>query len=144
MKVFLASVQLLLVVQLVNAQIFSEKISGYIIDSASGESLENVNVYLSNTTFGAASDRDGYFIIESVPAGTHEIVVSIVGYDYISELLIVREKEHIKRNFKLKPRVYETSATEVIADVPYEWLNNLEIFKKYFIGHSGFSEDCSA
>lgn len=124
------------------AQSFENQISGYVTDAETGRPLENVNVYISNTTFGASTDRDGFYIIKSVPPGNHELIVSIVGYDYSSELILLKADSKLKYDFKLNPHIFETSAMEVLADVPYEWLKDLAEFKKYFLGQSDFAQDC--
>ena len=38
------------------------KISGFVKDAETGDPLPGVNVYLEETTFGAASDLDGYYL----------------------------------------------------------------------------------
>ena len=30
----------------------------------------------------------------------------------------------------------------MVADVPHQWLDNLEIFKKYFIGRTAYADEC--
>jgi iron complex outermembrane receptor protein len=56
------------------------KISGYVTDAQSNEPLVGANVILEGTAMGASSNREGYFIIENVPAGQYVIVVSYIGY----------------------------------------------------------------
>jgi hypothetical protein len=127
---------------LVWAETYKNTVSGYIRDAETKEPLENVNVYISNTTFGASTDRDGFYIIKSLPPGNHELIVSIVGYEYESKMILVRQNSRLKYDFKLQPHIFETSAMEVLADVPHEWLDNLEEFKKYFLGQNNFAQDC--
>jgi hypothetical protein len=124
------------------SQTYHNSISGYVTDSETNQTLENVNVYISNTTFGASTDRDGFYIIKSIPPGNHELIVSIIGYDYASELITIKMDSKVKYDFKLNPHIFETSATEVLADIPHEWLKNLAEFKKYFLGQNDFAEHC--
>lgn len=138
----LITILFIIIPALISAETFKNSISGCVIDAQTDEPLENVNVYISNTTFGAATDRDGYYIIKSVPPGNHELIVSMIGYDYISEIIVLKADSEIKYNFKLNQHIFETSATEVVADLPHEWLDNLKIFKKYFLGQNKFADDC--
>jgi hypothetical protein len=132
----------IIIPSLITAETYINSISGYVTDAKTDEPLENVNVYISNTTFGAATDRDGYYIIKSVPPGNHELIISMIGYNYISEIIVLKADSELKYSFKLNQYIFETSATEVVADVPHEWLNNLKIFKKYFLGQNAFADDC--
>jgi outer membrane receptor protein involved in Fe transport len=55
-------------------------ITGLLVDSEYGEPLIGANVYIENTSLGAASDLDGRYVILGVPAGKHTLVVSMIGY----------------------------------------------------------------
>lgn len=56
------------------------KITGVVTDAVTGDPLIGANLVISGTIFGASTDADGVFLIENVPAGTHELVVYYVGY----------------------------------------------------------------
>ncbi len=56
------------------------RIAGTIVDSQSGEVLIGANVYLDQTTLGAASDLDGSYVILNVPTGQYTLIISVVGY----------------------------------------------------------------
>ena len=47
--------------------LFSQSINGFVREESSGEPISYANVFLSNTAFGAATSRDGYFVITDVP-----------------------------------------------------------------------------
>ncbi len=117
-------------------------ISGVVVDQVTGEPVMAANVYISNTLLGSATDADGFYKIMSIPAGIHELVVTIVGYQFSSMMIVVHENEDLEQNFSLKPLIYETESTEVLGELPKEWLANLELFSKYFLGKSKFAEDC--
>ncbi len=56
------------------------KIAGQIKDKATGEPLPGVNVIISGTVLGSATDIDGYYSILNVPAGTHSVDIQYIGY----------------------------------------------------------------
>jgi len=58
-------------------------IKGFVFDQASGEPVIFTNVYLYQTTFGSATDVNGYFIITKVPSGDYTLMVTYLGYDTI-------------------------------------------------------------
>lgn len=62
-------------------------ISGQVLDSATGQAIPGVNVFLSETNIGAVSDLDGYFMIDRVPLGSYEVIFSHLTYRLHSELL---------------------------------------------------------
>lgn len=56
------------------------KIAGRVTDQTSGEPLPFVNVIITGTSLGAATDMDGYYSIINVPPGTYEVKASAIGY----------------------------------------------------------------
>ena len=66
----LISIILLLAVHAL-AQQNKTTVRGFVFDKSDSESLAGVNVYISNTLWGSSTDKDGRFIIESIPEGTH-------------------------------------------------------------------------
>lgn len=56
------------------------KISGFVRDANTGESLPGANVLLKGTNLGAAANAEGYYVILSVPPGSYELVATYVGY----------------------------------------------------------------
>ena len=55
-------------------------ISGIVVDGETGEELIAVNIIVTGTQIGAASDLNGEFRLTNVPAGTHSLEVSYIGY----------------------------------------------------------------
>ena len=53
----------------ISAQGQAGTISGFVRDSTNGESLSYVNVFLKETSLGAVTNRDGYYLIARVPRG---------------------------------------------------------------------------
>jgi hypothetical protein len=54
-------------------------ISGYVKDSANGESMIGVSVYKKGTTLGALTNVYGFYSL-TLPAGQNTIVISYIGY----------------------------------------------------------------
>jgi len=71
----------------------SGSIKGKVLDKATREALTGASVMIQKTSFGAASDLDGNYIIRNVPAGKYTISVSYIGYtQYTTEITIVDDK----------------------------------------------------
>ncbi|MEK9135539.1 MAG: TonB-dependent receptor, partial [Bacteroidota bacterium] len=60
------------------------KIKGKIVDRESKEALVGANVQIEGTTYGAASDVNGEYTINNVPAGTHTVKATYVGYAQVT------------------------------------------------------------
>jgi outer membrane receptor for ferrienterochelin and colicin len=63
------------------------KITGRVVDQATGEPLIGVNVIVKNTDLGAATNVEGYYLIVNVPPGFYDLQFSMIGYQ---ELVITR------------------------------------------------------
>ena len=63
-------------------------ISGRLLED-NGEVISGANINLEGTILGAASDRNGLFIITRIPQGTFRIMVSMIGYVPQDTTLIV-------------------------------------------------------
>jgi hypothetical protein len=92
------------------------KIEGYIIDSQSKDPLPGANVYLEGTTFGAATDIKGKFVVSQVPAGNYKLVVRYLGYRENSLQVSVKEGETLKlESIKLDFQIIEGEVITVTA-----------------------------
>lgn len=65
------------------------------------EPVPYVNIGLAGTNLGSASDENGYFKIENVPAGTYVLKVSSIGYAPFSVKVIVEEGMEVVMNIPL-------------------------------------------
>jgi len=55
-------------------------IRGFISDSTNGEVIAYASVAVKGTSLGSTTDSRGYFLIASVAAGKHTVIVSCIGY----------------------------------------------------------------
>ena len=60
------------------------KIMGTITDQNTGEGLPGANVLIEGTTFGAATNAEGYFVIMNVPPGTYNVMARYIGYEVMT------------------------------------------------------------
>lgn len=56
------------------------KISGTVVDAATGEVLLGVSIYVEGTETGAISDMDGVFTVKKLDPGTYSLRAQMVGY----------------------------------------------------------------
>ncbi|MCH8287522.1 MAG: TonB-dependent receptor [Candidatus Marinimicrobia bacterium] len=101
-----------------NAQISSE-ISGSVRNAIDNKPIFGANVLIEGTTFGAATNESGQFIIRGVPAGEFTISAGVIGYDVRKQKITVGQTA-LSVLFSLYPRILEgenvvVSATRAIS-----------------------------
>lgn len=69
-------------------------IRGFVYEQKSGEPIIFTNVYLKNTTYGASTDVNGYFLISRIPAGEYILMVTYLGYDTL-RIPVTLDKDQI-------------------------------------------------
>ena len=73
-------------------------LSGVVTDASNNETLYGVNIIVTDLNIGAVSNEYGFFSIE-IPAGTHTIQVSYIGFSTQEEILDMNKS--IRKNFAL-------------------------------------------
>ena len=95
------------------------KIAGLITDSETGMPLPGVNVMLVGSSFGAATNIDGYFVILNIPPGLHTLKATMMGYaPYEVRDLRVNIDLTTKADMSLKTVVLAGEAVIVVAERP--------------------------
>ena len=84
----------------------SGKVSGKVIDSKTGDTLAGVNVFLEGTSYGAATNEFGEYVIINIPPGNYSIKASYIGYaSYKVTNVRVSLDRTTTQNFKLSEAV---------------------------------------
>ena len=89
-------------------------LAGMVNDATTGEALAGANVVVDGTGLGAAADAGGSYLIENVPAGTHTVTASVIGYQSSTRNVSTGTGTAVV-NFSLTAGVLEMSALEVLA-----------------------------
>ena len=110
---------------------------GRVTDTA-GEPLPGVNVYLSGTTRGTATDLDGRYRIAGVEIGAYRLVASILGFTPgTTDIRVTAPGEAGPFDFALEEAVSELGSVDVTAEASDpRWLRRYERFKKTLLGES--------
>jgi outer membrane receptor protein involved in Fe transport len=56
------------------------KLTGKVTDAATGEPLIGANVFVEGTSYGAATDVEGEYVIIKLPSGTYSVAATYMGY----------------------------------------------------------------
>ena len=95
------------------------KIAGSVTDETTGEPLAGANVLVEGTSFGAASDAEGNYIVLGVPVGVYTVRGEFIGYRpmRISNLR-VSSRLTTAANFTLTSEAIELGVVNVVAERP--------------------------
>ena len=92
------------------------KISGSVIDKATGDPMMGANVIISGTTMGAASDINGDYTILHVPPGLYDIEISVMGYTKLTVTDVrVRIDQTARVDAGLEMEAVEGEAVTIVA-----------------------------
>ncbi len=73
-----------------------------VVTDLDGKPLPSVNVILLGTTIGAATDVNGEFLIQRVPAGRYRVRASMLGYDRLSLDIVILSGQTAILYFELR------------------------------------------
>ena len=92
------------------------KIAGKVVDNTTNEPLPGVNVFIEGTSLGASTDVYGNFSISLVPAGTHRVKASCIGYrPELDSTVQVSDGQTTSLTFGLEAVALETKGVVVTA-----------------------------
>lgn len=100
-KIIILSLTTLFAILTVHAQ-QSQKITGKVTDSKTGEELIGVNVMIKGTAKGTISDFNGNYTIEASNLNTEILVFSYVGYIQLEEAIKGRKEINIQMSDESK------------------------------------------
>ena len=77
---------------------FAQKgtIRGFIYNDKTGEAEIGATVFLKGTTFGAATDINGFYSITKIPEGTYTLSVTSIGFTKLEEVINLKKGDIIK------------------------------------------------
>jgi len=90
-------------------------LSGTVTDQESGETLIGVNILIDELNLGDATDAEGYFEFNNVPAGTYELEARYVGYVTVSETVTIQDGQETVLNIEMAVSTAELDEAIVTA-----------------------------
>ena len=90
-------------------------INGTVLDKDNGSPLVGANVMIEGTTFGAATDSKGRFIISGIPEGDHTIIASYMGYSTHKESISIGTEGSVEIEIQLEPEAIQMEEYVVTA-----------------------------
>ena len=95
------------------------KINGKVVDLQTGEPLIGANVIVVGTSFGAATDVKGEYLISYLDAGVYEVKASYLGYKTVTISNVrVNADLSTELNFQLPPTGVSVGEVTIVAQRP--------------------------
>ncbi len=94
-------------------------LEGKVIDKETDEPLIGVSVVIVGTTIGAATDADGYFILNNIDAGSYDVRFTTIGYQSaVYRDVVVRPDLRTTLNVMLVQSTVQLKEVEITAERP--------------------------
>lgn len=112
------------------------RISGYIIDAETREPIAYSNIYISNSSIGCASDKNGYFELRNIPYGRYDIIASVIGYEILKLKIGIYNDTRRDYRFEMYKQPILFPEILVSGKEPRKRKRQLESFRKNLLGTS--------
>ena len=112
------------------------RICGNIIDAETRDPIANANIFISNSSIGTASDKNGYFELRNLPYGRFEIIASVIGYEVLNAKIGIFNDS--RRNIRFEMYKKPIQFPEIIVSAKETWKrrSQLKQFRRNLLGTS--------
>lgn len=93
-------------------------LAGKIVDAQTGDPLPGATILLADASGGTSSNRGGYFSINRVMSGSHQIIISYMGYESAFKTVDIKPDQHVSERIALTPKQIDVSPLVVEAHRP--------------------------
>ncbi|GAB5465503.1 MAG: carboxypeptidase regulatory-like domain-containing protein [Candidatus Kapaibacteriales bacterium] len=85
------------------------------VDFKTQQPIAGASIFLQGTGFGAVSGNDGSYIIKNAPTGRYIIVVSSIGYEMLSQQIVLTSGRELIQDFQMNETWVESEEVVVTA-----------------------------
>lgn len=132
----IALIIILIIDVTISQSISSSRICGNIIDAETREPIAYANIFITNSSIGTASDKNGYFELRNIPHGRYEIIASVIGYEVLKANVGVYNTERRNFRFEMYKNPIEMKEVVVKGKRSFKRRRQLAHFRKNFLGSS--------
>ena len=112
------------------------RICGIIIDAETREPIRHANIFISNSSIGTASDKNGYFELRNFPYGRYEIIASVIGYEVLKAKVGIYNESRQNLQFEMYKQPIQFPAVIVSAQEVKRRNRQLQKFRTSLLGAS--------
>ena len=98
--------------------------SGQVIDAATGEPLQGATVMFADASGGTVTNRSGFFSINNMMSGRHELIFSYIGYEAVRKVIEVDGNGTTRERIPLNPKPFDVNPVVISAHrsmLPASW-----------------------
>ena len=117
-------------------------LQGYVEEKESDTTLPGAHVFLANTSIGDITDTNGQFAIDNIPAGSYQLLVTMIGYKPHRQVIELTKGETITLALALEKDIYEVGQITVEENQPKGWKRDLNKFRRLFLGRTPNRKGC--
>ncbi|RPA67334.1 TonB-dependent receptor [Cyclobacteriaceae bacterium YHN15] len=111
----------------------AQTLSGKVVEEQSGKPLPFANVFISNTTLGSTTDKNGNYRISGKLPQNLELVVSFMGYYTKYRSIALSGRNYVTVNFELLPKENQLDEVQLKVKKDKKWERDLKRFERVFI-----------
>ncbi|MCF7824069.1 MAG: TonB-dependent receptor [Candidatus Marinimicrobia bacterium] len=108
----------LILFTLLPAALLATDLSGFVHDAQTGESIIGVNVFITESGKGAASDLKGFFVLRNIGTDPVMVTFSHIAYSDTSLIIEAGRQNYFLESVRLHPHSIDTRAVEVLGQGP--------------------------
>jgi hypothetical protein len=144
--IILANMKPALVFILINLSLFTvaqqNAISGKVLDATSRAFIPNASVFINNSSRGTTTNAAGEFVLNDIPDGSYELVISSIGYATVVHPFTSAQLP-LKLSIELKRKIAELDSVTVEPFDPNGWKKWGRTFMDNFIGTTPAARECT-
>ncbi|MET0464403.1 MAG: carboxypeptidase-like regulatory domain-containing protein [Chitinophagaceae bacterium] len=116
-------------------------ISGTVVNVSTQEPIPGSSVFISNTSFGTVTTKDGAFQLSDIPPGKYDLIISSVGYE-TTVYSFTTDKLPTRIKVELQQKVRELANVTVEPSVEEGWDRWGQVFMTNFVGQTPNAKQC--
>jgi|SRR6218665_5139 len=123
------------------AAVAQRTITGKVVNSATKEPVAGSSVFISNTSYGTVSSRDGSFELKDLPPGKYDLIISSVGFE-TNVYSFSTDELPLRLRVELEGKVKELENVTVEPSLEEGWDKWGKTFMESFVGGSANAKQC--
>jgi len=116
-------------------------IQGRVVAASNKEPVPGSSVFISNTSYGTVTSKDGSFEIADIPPGKYDLIISSVGYE-TNVYSFSTDQLPLKLRVELEVKVRELQNVVVEPSVEEGWDKWGKVFLDNFVGQTPNAREC--
>ncbi|MBC7873400.1 MAG: carboxypeptidase-like regulatory domain-containing protein [Ferruginibacter sp.] len=116
-------------------------IKGRVVNGANSTPVPGSSVFINNTSKGTTTDKNGYFELNDISSGKHELIISSIGYETMMHPFSA-EQLPLQLRIELAVKVKELKNVTVEPYVEEGWAKWGKVFMENFMGRTPNAAHC--